>query len=111
MSSVDPVQERVFRSRVADFLFGLRFPATKEQIIRRARHSNTASQAIEAFRALPDRTYTNLEAIQAAIVYHPPRVWDVEGFPPEALKHDMIEAARIRHNIEQAARPTPPRYE
>ena len=111
MPPVDPVQERVFRSRVADFLFGLRFPATKEQIIRCARHNNTASQVTEALRALPDRTYASLVEVQSAVIYHPPRVWDVEGFPPEALKHDAIEAERIRRNIEQAARPTPPRYE
>jgi hypothetical protein len=111
MSQVDPLQERVFRSRVADFLFGLRLPATKEQIIRCARHNNTASQIMEALRDLPDRTYQSLDEIQAAVVYHPPRVWEVEGFPPEALRHDEIEAERIRRNIERAARPAPPRYE
>lgn len=108
MEQVDPIQERVFRSRVADYLFGLRFPATKEQIIRRGRHNNTASQVTEALRLLPDRTYGAMEEIQAAVAYYPPRVWDVDGFPPEAIRHDQIEAERIRRNIGQAARPTPP---
>jgi hypothetical protein len=111
MEQVDPLQERIFRSRVADFLFGLSFPANKAQIIRRARHNNTASQVTEALRELPDRAYASIEEVQAAVVYFPPRVWDVEGFPPEALRHDEIEARRIRSNIERAARPTPPRYE
>lgn len=111
MNQVDPLQERVFRSRVADFLFGLRLPATKEQIIRRARHNNTASQIMEALHDLPDRTYHSLDEILATVVYHPPRVWEVEGFPPEARRHDELETERIRRNIAQAARPVPPRYE
>jgi uncharacterized protein DUF2795 len=104
MDQVDPVQERTFRSRVADFLFGLTFPATKEQIIRRARHNNTASQVAEALRHLPDRDYADLADVQATVRYYPPRVWDVEGFPPEAIKHDEIEAERIRRNISRAER-------
>jgi hypothetical protein len=108
MEPVDPVQERVFRERVADFLFGLSFPATKEQIIRRAHHNNTASQVMDALRDLPDGDYATLEEIQAAVRYHRPHVWDVDGFPPEALRHDELEAERLRENIQRALRPTPP---
>jgi hypothetical protein len=108
MAQVDPLQARVFRSRVADFLFGLHFPATKEQIIARARRNNTASQVIQALRDLPERTYQTLDEVQATVNYSPPLVWDVDGFPAEALRHDEIEAERIRRNIQRAARPIPP---
>jgi hypothetical protein len=104
MDQVDPVQARIFRSRVADFLFGLTFPATKEQIIRQARHNNTASQVTEALNRLPDRAYADLADVQVTVVYFPPRVWDVEGFPPEAIEHDQIEGDRIRRNITRAER-------
>lgn len=107
MEPADRLQETIFRSRVADYLFGLQFPATKETIIRCAQHNNTASQAIDALRELPDRTYAGMAEVQAAVQYHPPHTWDVEGFPPAALEHDRIEAERIRRNIEQAARATP----
>ncbi|MCC6628508.1 MAG: DUF2795 domain-containing protein [Chloroflexi bacterium] len=109
MGDVDPMQERVFRSRVADFLFGLQFPATRQAIIQRARHNNTTSQVVEALSDLPDQTYADLAAVQTAVAYHPPRVWDVEGFPPAALRHDEVEAERIRRNTQRVARPNPPR--
>ena len=108
-SAFDPIQERVFRSRVADFLFGLHYPATKQQVIHRARHNNTASQATEALAALPERTFDNLDEILSAISYYPARAWDVEGFPPEAIQHDEIEAERLRLNILRAERPASPR--
>jgi hypothetical protein len=108
MSAPDPLYERIFRARIADFLHGLAFPATKQAIIQRARHNNTASQIVEALNRLPNQTYASVEAVQAAVAYHPPRVWDVEGFPPEAVRHDEIEAERIRHNIERTERPRPP---
>jgi hypothetical protein len=104
MEQVDPLQEQIFRSRVADFLFGLRFPASNADIIRCARRNNTASQIVEALRELPERTYPDLAAVLAAVTYHPPRVWDVEGFPPEALEHDRAEAERIQRNIQRAER-------
>lgn len=107
MESADRLQETIFRARVVDYLFGLQFPATKDMVIRRAQHNNTASQAIDALRALPDRTYAGMAEVQAAVHYHPPHIWEVEGFPPAALEHDRIEAERIRRNIEQAARATP----
>ncbi len=108
MEPDDRLQEYIFRSRIADYLFGLQFPATKEAIIRQARHNNTASQAVEALQELPDRTYASMAEVQATVQYHPPHLWDMEGFPPEALEHDRIEAERIRRNIERAARPAPP---
>lgn len=108
MGEVDPMQERVFRSRVADFLFGLQFPATRQAIIQRARHNNTTSQVVEALSDLPDQTYADLAAVQTAVIYHAPRIWDVEGFPPEALRHDEIETERIRRNTQRVARPNPP---
>lgn len=104
MEQRDPTDEITFRSRVADFLFGLPFPATREQIIQRARHNNTASQVMEALRRLPDQTYRSLTEVQAAVSYYPPRHWDDEGFPAEAHEHDRREAERIRRNIEQAQR-------
>ena len=62
MEPDDRLQEYIFRSRIADYLFGLRFPVTKEGIIRQARHNNTASQAVEALQELPDRTYAGRPA-------------------------------------------------
>jgi glutathione S-transferase len=109
MTEIDPIQERVFRSRVADFLFGLGYPATKAAIIAQARRNNTASQITDALSRLPDRTYVDLGDIQAAVAYHPPHVWDVDGFPPEAIRHDEIEADRLKQNISRADRPLPPR--
>jgi hypothetical protein len=101
---VDPVEELTFRARVADFLFGLNFPASHAQIIQRARHNNTASQIMEALAALPDRQYAHLADVQATVAYHSPRLWDSEGFPAEAHEHDRRETERIRRNIQRAHR-------
>jgi hypothetical protein len=108
MSAAESLQERIFRARVEDFLFGLTFPATKAAIIHRARQNNTASQIVEALATLPNQTFESIAAVQAATAYHPPRVWDVEGFPAEAIRHDEIEADRIRTHIDQAERRASP---
>ena len=101
-------EERVFRSRIADFLFGLTFPATREQIIRQARHNNTASQIVDALLDLPDRAYESMADVQATARYHPPHVWDIDGFPRNAIRHDQIEAERLRGNTARVERPAPP---
>ena len=64
--------DRVFRSRVADFLSDLAFPAGKADIIACAKRHNTASDVLATLLQLPDRKYLSLSDVRAAVALPAP---------------------------------------
>lgn len=53
--------DRVYRSRVADFVGTSPFPAGKAEIVARAQRRNVASDVLADLLQLPDRQYRSLE--------------------------------------------------
>jgi hypothetical protein len=53
--------------KVYRFLRGIRYPATKQQIVDRARSNQADAQALAALRDMPEREYSGLDEVSRVI--------------------------------------------
>ena len=75
----DAIRQREYRSRAVQFLSGLAFPATKEQILAFYTRKNTSMELIEDTMALESGSFaTPAEFAAALTVIHAarePHIW------------------------------------
>ncbi|MBX6773008.1 MAG: DUF2795 domain-containing protein [Chloroflexi bacterium] len=60
-------ERRVYLARVRDFVDGVSFPATREEILAHARRRNTPSDIYADLTHLPDRRFDSLADVVAAV--------------------------------------------
>lgn len=75
----NPQKAREYRSRVLQFLNGLRFPATRDQVLAHYTRKNTPMELMEETMALPASSFaTAAEFADALVASHatrPPHTW------------------------------------
>lgn len=64
---MDAYTHRVYLTRVRDFVEGVAFPATREEILRYARNRNTPSEIFNDLTHLPARGFESLDEVVAAV--------------------------------------------
>lgn len=62
------MQQAVF-IRVQEFLAGMAFPATRDQLIRHARERGADPGALAALSGIPDRVYCTPAQVSQAVAY------------------------------------------
>ena len=53
--------------RVYRFLRGIRYPATKQQLMDRARSNQADEEALDSLRCMPEREYSGLDEVSRVI--------------------------------------------
>jgi hypothetical protein len=53
--------------KVYRFLRGIRYPATKEQLVDQARSNQADAQALASLRGMPEREYSGLDEVSRVI--------------------------------------------
>ena len=53
--------------RVYKFLRGIRYPATKQQLMAQARSNQADEMALDSLRGMPDREYSGLDEVSRVI--------------------------------------------
>ncbi len=75
----DAIKQREYRSRTLQFLAGLAFPATKEQILAFYMRKNTPMELMEDTMAIEARSFTSpaefATAITAIHAARAPHIW------------------------------------
>ncbi len=75
----DAIKQREYRSRTLQFLSGLAFPATKEQILAFYMRKNTPMELMEDTMAIEARSFTSPAEFAAAITAihaaRAPHIW------------------------------------
>jgi hypothetical protein len=75
----DAIRQREYRSRTLQFLSGLAFPATKEQILAFYMRKNTPMELMEDTMAIEARSFTSAAefatAITAIHAARSPHIW------------------------------------
>jgi hypothetical protein len=76
---LSPVKQREYRARALQFLTGLAFPATTEQILAHYTRKNTPMELLEETMALPSRDWATpaefADAVTASHAARPPHTW------------------------------------
>ena len=67
-AQLSEIRRKEYRARATQFLAGLKFPATKEQILAHYTRRNTPMELIEDTLSLPPGTFDTAAAFTAAIV-------------------------------------------
>lgn len=70
MAEVDPYSRRVFLTRIRDFVGGLRFPATGEDVVVFAEHRNTPSAIVAELDRLRGQRFESLDQVVRAVDAH-----------------------------------------
>lgn len=74
-----PQKQREYRSRVLQFLNGLRFPATRDQVLAHYTRKNTPMELMEETMALPAGSFASAsefaDALAASHATRPPHSW------------------------------------
>ncbi len=58
----------VFKSRLADFLYTLKFPATKAHVEAALVSGNASEYLVEAVSLIPDRVYTDFDDVASEVL-------------------------------------------
>ena len=53
--------------KVYRFLRGIRYPATKQQLIRQASSNQADEEALDSLRSIPEREYSGLDEVSRVI--------------------------------------------
>jgi len=53
--------------KVYRFLRGIRYPATKQQLMDQARNNQADEKALDSLRGMPDREYSGLDEVSRVI--------------------------------------------
>jgi hypothetical protein len=53
--------------KVYKFLSGMRYPATKQQLVDQARSNQADDEALSSLRSMPEREYSDLDEISKVI--------------------------------------------
>lgn len=73
------IKRKEYRARAVQFLAGLKFPATKDQIMAHYTRRNTPMELVEDTLALPAGTFASAsefaDAVTAIHVTRPPHTW------------------------------------
>ena len=76
---VSEIRRKEYRARAIQFLSGLKFPATKDQIMAHYVRRNTPMELVEDTLALPAGTFATpaefADAVSAIHVTRPPHTW------------------------------------
>lgn len=67
MIAVDPYQRRVFLTRIRDFVGGLRFPASGDEVVAFAEHRNTPSAIMAELGRLRGQSFDSLAQVVQAV--------------------------------------------
>lgn len=54
---------------VQEFLVGIDYPMSKEQLVDNAEHAGADDEVLRALRTLPDRTYDGPDAVTAEVAH------------------------------------------
>ncbi len=79
MPPMSPIKRKEYRSRVLQFLTGLRFPATREQILAHYTRKNTPMEVLEETMALPTGSFASAaefaDVLAASHALRAPHTW------------------------------------
>jgi hypothetical protein len=64
---MDASLRRVYLARVRDFVEGVRFPATRREVLAHAQRKNTPSDIIEDLDRLKSESFASLNDVVAAV--------------------------------------------
>ena len=53
--------------KVYKFLSGIRYPATKQQLVDQARSNRADQEALDSLRCMPEREYSGLDEVSRVI--------------------------------------------
>ena len=53
--------------KVYKFLSGIRYPATKQQLVDQARSNQAGAEALASLRGMPERQYSGLDEVSRVI--------------------------------------------
>lgn len=74
-----PQRQQEYRSRVLQFLNGLRFPATRDQVLAHYTRKNTPMELLEETMALPAGSFASAaefaDVLVASHAARPPHTW------------------------------------
>ncbi len=86
MVTLTPAQAREYRSRAVQFLTGLRFPATRAQVLAHFTRKNTPMELMEDTMALPQGSFASAaEFADAVLAVHQrrrPHTWTSREWEP-----------------------------
>ena len=78
-TQLSPIRRQEYRSRALQFLTGLTFPATKEQVLAHYTRKNSPMELMEDTLALPGGTFATpaefAEAVTAQHATRQPHTW------------------------------------
>ena len=78
-SQISEIRRKEYRARATQFLSGLKFPATKEQILAHYTRKNTPMELVEDTLALPGGSFAAAaefaDAVTAIHVTRAPHTW------------------------------------
>ncbi len=78
-ASISEIRRKEYRARASQFLAGLKFPATKDQIVAHYTRRNTPMELVEDTLALPPGTFASAaafaDAVTAIHTRRPPHTW------------------------------------
>jgi hypothetical protein len=69
----------VFKSRLADFLYSVQFPATKERVEATLVTGNAPEYLVEAVSLIPDRLYSSFDDLASEVLGMLDRIPSVAG--------------------------------
>lgn len=67
MAEVDPYTRRVFLTRIRDFVGGMRFPATGDEVVAFAQRRNTPSAIMAELERIRGQRFESLDQVVQAV--------------------------------------------